>query len=273
MLDIREYKKISLDFRRVASNFLRTEYNNEDIPLRRFYNYIETEKVIKEIIDNKIKDVDYDFHKCFTKDEFGQSYIDIPLDEGEHIKAMYDYLKYIVENNIHLERVAMAFPCGSRKITDILQNFIDLAFKPLIDFIQDELSKIAIMIEENKMESIKISNNQGVVNIADRNSNIQSDNNIKQNDIQNIIELINAIKDNIKELDLEKNEKENILDDVEVVEEQVQRNITKPARIKKAFNNIKDFLTNTSLLTGVGITLANNLQQLVTIVQSIIDKL
>ena len=123
------------------------------------------------------------------------------------------------------------------------------------------------------MESIKISNNQGVVNIADRNSNIQSDNNIKQNDIQTIIELINAIKDNIKELDLEKDEKENILDDVEVVEEQVQSNITKPARIKKAFNNIKDFLTNTSLLTGVGITLANNIQQLVTIVQPIIDKL
>ena len=273
MLDIREYKKISLDFRRAASNFLRTEYNNEDIPLRRFYNYIETEKVIKEIIDNKIKDVDYDFHKCFTKDEFGQSYIDIPLDESAHIKAMYDYLKYIVENNVSLERLAMAFPCGSRKITDILQNFIDLAFKPLIDFIQDELSKIMIMIEEDKMESIKISNNQGVVNIADRNSNIQSDNNIKQNDIQNIIELINAIKDNIKELDLEKDEKENILDDVEVVEEQVQSNITKPARIKKAFNNIKDFLTNTSLLTGVGITLANNIQQLVTIVQPIIDKL
>ena len=89
------YKKISLDFRRAASNFLRTEYNNEDIPLRRFYNYIETEKTIKEIIDNKIKDVEYDYHDCFTKDEFGRSYINIPLDEGEHIKAMYDYLKYI----------------------------------------------------------------------------------------------------------------------------------------------------------------------------------
>lgn len=273
MLDIREYKKISLDFRRAASNFLRTEYNNEDIPLRRFYNYIETEKVIKEIIDNKIKDVDYDFHKCFTKDKFGQSYIDIPLDEGEHIKAMYDYLKYIVENNIHLERIAMVFPCGSRKITDILQNFIDLAFKPLIDFIQDELSKAMIMIEEEKMKGIEISNNQGVVNIADRRSNIQSDNIIKQNDMQNIIELVNSIKENIKDLDLDNNEKESIIDDVEVIQEQVQSNITKPTRIKKAFNNIKDFLTNTALLTGAGISLANNIQQLVTIVQPIIDKL
>ena len=123
------------------------------------------------------------------------------------------------------------------------------------------------------MKGIEISNNQGVVNIADRRSNIQSDNIIKQNDMQNIIELVNSIKENIKDLDLDNNEKESIIDDVEVVQEQVQSNITKPTRIKKAFNNIKDFLTNTALLTGTGISLANNIQQLVTIVQPIIDKL
>lgn len=273
MLDIKEYKKISLDFRRVASNFLRTEYNNEDIPLRRFYNYINNEETIKAIIDNKINDVEYDYHKCFTKDKFGRSYIDIPLDEGEHIKAMYDYLKYIVDNNISLERLAMEFPCESRKITDILQNFIDLAFKPLIYFIQDELSKIMIMLEEDKMENIDMSNNQGVINYAERMSNIKSDNVIKQNNIESILKIISTIKENIKELDLSNDEKDNILDDVEVVQEQIQCNITKPARIKKAFTNIKSFLTNTVLLTGAGVTLANNIEQLVTFIQPIIDKL
>ena len=88
-----------------------------------------------------------------------------------------------------------------------------------------------------------------------------------------LIELVNSIKENIKDLNLDNNEKESIIDDVEVVQEQVQSNITKPTRIKKAFNNIKDFLTNTALLTGAGISLANNIQQLVTIVQPIIDKL
>lgn len=273
MLDIREYKKISLDFRRTASNFLRTEYNNEDIPLRRFYNYIETEQTIKEIINNKIENVEYDYHKCFAKDEFGRSYINVPLDESEHIKAMYDYLKYIVDNNVSLERIAMEFPCTSRKITDILQNFIDLAFKPLIDFIQDELSKIMIMIEEDNMNNINFSNNQGVINIADKNSSIKSDNVINQNDIESIIKLINTIKSNIADLELDNDEKENILDDIDIVQEQIQSNVTKPTRIKKAFNSIKGFLTNTALLTGAGITLANNIQQLVTLVQPIIDKL
>ncbi len=272
MLDIKDYKKINLEFRRVASNFLRTEYTNSEIPLRRFYNYIEKEETIKKIIEEKISGVDYDFNQCFGKDEFGRSYIDIPIEEENHIKAMYDYLKYIVDNNIYLEGLARQIPCGSNKITDSLQNFIDIAFKPLIDYIQDELSKVMIMLEEEKMGSINMSNNQGVINYADRNSNIKSDNIINQNDLNEITKIVELIKDNIKEVQLEDDIKEDFIDDIEVVQEQLQSNMEKPTRLKKSFNNIKSFLTNSALLTGAGITLASNIQQLVALVQPIIDK-
>lgn len=272
MLDVKEYKKISLDFRRVASNFLRTEYTNQDIPLQRFYNYIEKEETIKNIILEKIDNVSYDFHECFGKDKFGRSYIDVPLDEEKHIKAMYDYLTYIVENNVSLYRLAMEFPCGSKKITDYLQNFIDLAFKPLIDYIQDELSKIMIMVEEENM-GINMSNNQGVINYAKDGSNIKSDNIINKNDLAKISRLIATIKDDLKLVELSEDEKESIIDDVELVQEQLQCSVEKPTRLKKAFNNIKSFLTNSALLTGAGITLANNINQLVTIAQPFIDKI
>ena len=123
------------------------------------------------------------------------------------------------------------------------------------------------------MEKIDMSNNQGVINYADRMSSIKSDNVIKENDIENIFKIIDTIKNNLNELDLSDEEKDNVLDDVEVVQEQIQSNITKPARIKKAINNIKFFLTNTAVLTGTGVTLANNIKQLLAIVQPIIDKL
>ena len=128
-------------------------------------------------------------------------------------------------------------------------------------------------MEKDKVEKIDMSNNQGVINYADRMSSIKSDNVIKENDIENIFKIIDTIKNNLNELDLSDEEKDNVLDDVEVVQEQIQSNITKPARIKKAINNIKFFLTNTAVLTGTGITLANNIKQLLAIVQPIIDKL
>lgn len=166
----------------------------------------------------------------------------------------------------------MEFPCGSKKITDYLQNFIDLAFKPLIDYIQDELSKIMIMVEEENM-GINMSNNQGVINYAKDGSNIKSDNIINQKDLAEVSRLIATIKDDLKLVELSEDEKESIIDDVKLVQEQLQCSVEKPTRLKKAFNNIKSFLTNSALLTGAGITLADNINQLVTVVQPFIDKI
>ena len=42
-MDIKEYKKISLEFRRYASNVLNTEYSNYNSPLYRLKNYIDRE--------------------------------------------------------------------------------------------------------------------------------------------------------------------------------------------------------------------------------------
>ena len=129
-----------------------------------------------------------------------------------------------------------------------------------------------IMVEEEKM-GIDMSNNQGVINYAKDNSVIKSDNVINHNTLEEIANVIESIKDTIKNVDIDKDEKDNVLDDIELVQEQLQCSIEKPARLRKAFNNIKSFLTNSALLTGAGITLAENINELVTIVQPFIDKI
>lgn len=272
MLDVKDYKKISLEFRRVASNFLRTEYSNQDIPLRRFYNYIQKEQTIKNIVLEKIDGISYDFNNCFGKDQFGRNYINIPVDEEKHIKAMYDYLCYIIDNEISLYSLAFHIPCESKKITDILQNFINLAFKPLIDFIQDELSKRIIMYEEESI-GMDMSNNHGVINFAKENSSIKSDNTINQNDLNEILKIIDAIKTDLKNVNMNDDERESVVDDIEIVQEQLQCSVEKPTRLKKAFNNIKAFLTNSVVLTEIGISLENNINQLLTMVQPFIDNI
>ena len=120
---------------------------------------------------------------------------------------------------------------------------------------------------------IDMSNNQGVINYSKDNSVIKSDNVINHNTLEEIANVIESIKDTIKNVDIDKDEKDNVLDDIELVQEQLQCSIEKPARLRKAFNNIKSFLTNSALLTGAGITLAENINELVTIVQPFIDKI
>mgnify|MGYP000109811827 CR=1 FL=1 len=47
MTNLKELKTTRLEFRRIASNMLRTEYTNQDVPLHRFKNYIDTNDTIK----------------------------------------------------------------------------------------------------------------------------------------------------------------------------------------------------------------------------------
>lgn len=274
MIDVKKYKSIFLDFRRISSELLTTTYNNPDTPLYRFKNYIDNDPIIKEIIDNEIKDVDYDFKNCFEiKDFGGWDYINIPVARNEHIKAMYDYLTYIVDNKLEVLNVASKYHHLGNKITDILRDFLDMAFKPLINFIVDELSKI-IMIEEGEpMKGINITGNQSVINVADRNSTIYSNNQIAINDLDKIVELCNILKKEVLNLSVEEELKENLIDDLDIVQEQMSNNVEKPNRLKRAFTNIKSFLTTSASLITLTTTFSDSINKLITAVKPIIDKI
>lgn len=72
-----------------------------------------------------------------------------PEDEACHIKAQYDYLLFInSEDKINVRGQAMRYCWSSRKINDNIQSFLDMAFKPLIDFINDYLSMEMIICDE-----------------------------------------------------------------------------------------------------------------------------
>lgn len=274
MIDVKKYKSIFLDFRRISSELLTTTYNNPNTPLYRFKNYIDNTPIIKEIIDNEIKGVDYDFKNCFEiKDFGGWDYINIPVARNEHIKAMYDYLTYIVDNKLEVLNVASKYHHLGNKITDILRDFLDMAFKPLINFIVDELSKIIMIEEGEQMKGINITGNQGVINVADKGSAIHSNNQITINDIDKIIELCNSLKKEVSNLDIEQELKDNLVDDFDIVQEQLSNNIEKPSRLKRAFTNIKNFLTSSATLITLTTTFSDGVNQLIETVQPIVDKI
>lgn len=273
MIDLKEYKKTSFEFRRIASNMLRTEYTNQDVPLHRFKSYIDTNIIVRDIVQSAIKNVEYDYNNCFEQKSSDRACINVPVNENEHLKAMYDYMTYIVDEKKSVFQVSASYLCSSSKITDIIQNFLSLAFKPLVDYITDELSKMIMMEEEIEMKKVEVNANNSIVNLANNNSNISSNNTItvSQNDLNSISNLILTLKEQIEKVNISSEEKENFIDDLDVIQEQLNAQSYKPARLKKAFNNIKSFITNSALLVGAGVTLATNVTKLVELVQPVVD--
>ncbi|MCG7377366.1 hypothetical protein MH215_10195 [Paenibacillus sp. ACRSA] len=251
-MNLMEYKTLSLDFRRVSSNLLTADADNAFIKLKRFKLFIDSSPIITKIIQTRISKLEFDFRDCFLIDTVqGHHQIIPPVDEDLHIKAQYDYLSYLCSQDIDIRGVAFQFVSKSGKWNDIVREFLDKAFKPLVDFIVDSLGKeIMILGGDRSMGNNitqNIANNYGNVNAAGRDATINT--NLKADDIGEIKALIEKLLPTIADTQLTDEEKEFLTDDMETITEQLESSKPKMARLKKAYEGIKKYVGNAK--TGI----------------------
>lgn len=136
MITYTELRRLSLDFRRLSSNFLNSTDDTAATMIQRFKKYIDDTPFISGIISDAIGEVDYDWQNCFRQSKHsGWHEIEVPVDEACHVKAMYDYLDYIISNGSNILGIAMHYPHSQKKFNEIIQHFLDIAFKPKFKYI------------------------------------------------------------------------------------------------------------------------------------------
>lgn len=254
----KDLRKTSLEFRRISSNFLNSNDSTADVNLARFVKFIDENEFISGVIKEYIQDVDYDFRKCFSAENSGWARFIPPEDEKCHIKAQYDYLKYInSEDRVTVHGQALRYNWSSKKINDMIEKFLDMAFKPLIDFINDQISMemIAIDEEQNTMTGNTYIQNIDTVNgtASQQNSGVINTYNSSgnTNDLIALVEKLIASLAEIREVDSE--EIESVKDDLEMIQEQLKSETPKKSRIGKAMTGIKSFVEKFSINLGVSL--------------------
>lgn len=131
---------------------------NASVNLVRLMKYIEENPTIHEIVHTAIDNVDYDFNECFTSG-IGWMKVKIPEDRNQHIKAIYDYMWYIInEENRDVERQALGYYCRSNKIEDYIRNFCRNVVEPLVDYVVGELEKRMIIMQGTPQPTIVVNN-------------------------------------------------------------------------------------------------------------------
>lgn len=251
-----ELRKLSLEFRRLSSNLLNSNNDTADINLSRFLKFIDGNELISEIIKDKISGVNYDFKECYTIGCSGWARFNPPEDEARHIKAQYDYLLYINnEDKVNVCGQAMRYCWSSRKINDNIQSFLNMAFKPLIDFINDNLSMEMIVYDE---AAKNMSGNTYIQNIETVNGSASQQNSgvlntyNATNDINSMMTLIDKLLASLTEVrGVSTEEIENVKDDLEIIQEQLKSNTPKKNRIGKALVGIKKFVGDFSMKLAV----------------------
>ncbi len=253
-----ELRKISLEFRRVSSNLLNSNDYNADVNLSRFLKFINNNTFISHILSQKMTGVEFDFKKCFIIDTSDWATFNIPLNEECHIKAQYDYLTYIDSSEkVTVRSQALKFFWSDRKINAMIQMFLEKSFKPLIDFIIDQISmEMMIMDEERK----GFSGNTFIQNIENLNgaANQQISGTITTynitNEMEDMCSLIDKIINSLPYLsEVGIDDIESVKDDLEVIQEQIQASEPKKSRLNKALIGIKKFANDFSMKLAVSV--------------------
>ena len=255
MISYRELRAISLDFRRLSSNLLNTTYETADVQLERFKKYIDATPFIQEKIAATTKEVEFDFARCFVREQCeGWMKIQVPVSESCHIKAMYDYIVEIQTDKGGVFRHARAYSHKS-KFNEMVQDFLNDAFKPLIDFINDAISKEMILLEEEQKVALpaitqNISAFYGTFN--QQGSGSITSYNTTNTSVTDIVELINKILPSLDYVQgVCQDAIDDIKDDLESITEQIVAPIPKKNRLQKALAGIKKFASDFSMKLAV----------------------
>lgn len=281
MSKLLELKKLSLSFRRISSNLLNSDSDNADVNLIRFIDYIDKTEIIHDILHNAIDGIEFDFTDCFiSQDSYGRCGVNIPVDVCEHLKAQYDYAKWIIGT----EKVCVwnqTLQFYRSYSTDKIQKFLCECFKPMIDYINDELSSLIMIEEDEEKKSTQtsiyqnIEQNYGTIN-AQANGTIKSYNGITN--VDNIISLIEKILSSLPQLtNIDADEIDSVKDDLEVIQEQLSTEAPKKNRLSKALAGIKKFAGDFSMKLAVslaaGAVTGTDWNMLIQQIESFIEKL
>lgn len=254
MSELKQLKLLSLDFRRKSSQLLNSDQHDADVNLCRFVDFIENTPMLHNIVHDVVDVTEFDFKECFLIDGGSWIGIQVPIDEKKHIKAMYDYANYIANSETEsIVYQAQRYPCSSSKWSEIIQNYLNDAIKPLIDFINDSISKEIILMQQEE-NAVSMTQNIGTVNgnVVQQqhgNVNITNQTGISSEDLNGLIEKIMVSLPEIKDVDTE--EVDSVKDDLESLQEQIQSPTPKKNRMQKALNGVQKFFSDFGMKVAV----------------------
>lgn len=236
-----ELKKIIYDFNSISNRLLQVAFEDYNIVLLKFVDFLNNNEIIYEYINDCGK-CDQDLENEFKEvmGSYGQAIFSLGHLDEEEVRNVYAILSYIVENKILIHyRVAMGYS-SSRKYQDIIKGFNDRVVMVLIRHIERHLTKIGIDMGLDEKTKYNITVKSGQVNIANDNSTINANNTTNNIDIERLAGLIQSVKNNVNTLT--KDDKEIIESSLEVIEEELKVSSPRKGLLKTAIiglNSIK----------------------------------
>lgn len=254
-IDKKDFEKYDLKFRRMASNLLRSSERDFLNNVKKFIDYVESCDLILEFI-NRNNSIKYDIPKIINhrSDGYKRSF-EVGYKQEEAISMTYQLLKYcsLLEGR---EAFSIYFMYnGEDNYNEMVKSFNEHISKILIDNILMYLEDRRIDMKEDGKITINVNGQGGQVIYGTDNSNIVATQNNNFNSDENLLSAFEILKNELlKDKNIDSDEKEEIVESVELAIETCKSNKPKRTIIKTAISTLKKLIE----VSGLGITLVHN---------------
>ncbi|MDZ5712783.1 hypothetical protein [Jeotgalibacillus haloalkalitolerans] len=261
-LDEKEYQKLSLHFRNVASRFLNSNIDDAPDNLERFLIFIEDSPIINEFIHENNK-VTYDIEKVLKSRNYNDQ-IKLPIRKSEEIAFIFQLINYVSINKFSYYSLVTGY---GRNFNDMCNNFHNNTIKPLVDHIVSYLGEMAIDMGLNKKSGTQfnIGDFRGQLNHAEGQASISAEQTYNETKVEELKDVAQKFaKALMEDTSIPDTDKEDTVELVEAAVQEVESEKPKKIILKTAIENVKNIKEVATTGTAV-YTLGD---QLLTLIQS-----
>lgn len=234
-----DLKKLSLNFRNIASRLLSTDYLYGMENLKRFIDCIETTPLIYAFI-LKNNETKFDIEQIIKDMGWNQVY-SLPCKKEDEIAFIYQLLKYGLNKFKDYFILAKNYePGGNFQVkTDAFNKNVVL---PFVQHIINYFEELIIDMGLDEKKSINIEVSGGIVsqfNLSQDQSMLITNQTDINNDLSEISNLFEKFIDLLEKEDIPENNKDEIKELVTVIQEEISSKKPRKSLIKTIFDKLK----------------------------------
>lgn len=233
-----DLRKIIYDFNSISNRLLQANYQDYNIVLSKFINFIKNNELIYEYIKS-CGECEQDLDKEFSEvaSSYGRAIFSLGYQDEEEVRNVFAILSHIVEKDIEIQYGVAWGYSSSRKFQDIVEGFNDRVVMVLIHHIERYLTKIGIDMGIDEKVTYSISVQNGQVNIANDNSTINATNVTHEVDFEKLTKLIDNIKRNA--IEISKEDEEKLQGSLDTIKDELSKENPKKSILKFAKSGLQ----------------------------------
>jgi hypothetical protein len=261
-----ELRKLSRDFRILASRLLNTDYKEGMKNLRRLLQFIENQVIIRDYIASQ-QTVKYDMVSIF---EERRDYEPYPVPEllSEEVSFVIQLLKFGSENCNDYLGLAESYSTSSR-IQDHVDAFNRIVVKPFVNHIEEHLHCLQGESDsDDRSKRVSITTNgYSIVNFAQDQARIDSTQLNFSSVGEEFVKLADQFIANLQKEKLDDNAKENIRDLVKTTSDQIRSGAPSKGMLRLTLKELAEFST---ILQGSA-AIAPYVEKMMPLLQRLLD--